>query len=178
MGGSNNQYACRLACQLIKTHHGEITEVRPQWIVRALQSAAENPSPAPGRLLLGLLAPETITSSFFTSSSQKVCKYLATRGTQTLSDIGRGTGLPLSQIKQSLLLMVQHNYVVAYTHKDEEGPKGGKPPYNMYRVDVDMVLQILRSVPQPSSSSCTCCSLLRWAVQQQVQLASGRPWGP
>mmetsp|Transcript_6773 Transcript_6773/g.18176 ORF Transcript_6773/g.18176 Transcript_6773/m.18176 type:complete len:686 (+) Transcript_6773:251-2308(+) len=98
--GLKSQWACRLACQLIKSHHGEITET--------------------------------------------VCRQLVTRGLQTLPDIIRGCDLSGSQVKQALLLLIQHNYASVYTHKDDENARNAKPPVAMYEPNVDVILQILR----------------------------------
>ena len=48
------------------------------------------------------------------------------------------------QIKQALLLLIQHNLVHAYLQKDEEGIRNPRPPQVLYAPDVDRMLQIVR----------------------------------
>jgi len=68
------------------------------------------------------------------------------RGLQPLPEIIRGCELPGSQVKQALLLLIQHNFISAYTHKDDENARNAKPPVVLYEANVDTVLQILRCV--------------------------------
>jgi hypothetical protein len=75
---------------------------------------------------------------------QRVCRQLVGRGLQSLPDIIKGCELPSTQVKQALLLTVQHNYVSAYTHRDEEGTRGARPPVAVYEANTDVMLQIIR----------------------------------
>ena len=99
------------------------------------------------------------------------------RGQQTLSDIVRGTnGLSASQIKQALLLMIQHNYVNVYTQKDDESARVVRPPTVLYESNVDVILQILRCVAyyKTGGSGATqlgyySCSLVSEHIQPSIK---------
>lgn len=75
---------------------------------------------------------------------QKVACHLVAKGLQPLPDIMRGTQMPPGQVKQALLLLLQHNYAVAYLHKEDEGIKNARPPYHLYAPCLDRMLQIIR----------------------------------
>ncbi|GAX83075.1 hypothetical protein CEUSTIGMA_g10501.t1 [Chlamydomonas eustigma] len=73
-----------------------------------------------------------------------VCRQMASKGLQTLSEIIRGSSMSDAQVKQALLLLMQHNYVSAYLQRDESGQKNARPPYNQYEAHVGRILQIIR----------------------------------
>ncbi|KAG1677915.1 hypothetical protein FOA52_001333 [Chlamydomonas sp. UWO 241] len=75
---------------------------------------------------------------------ERVCKYMVSKGIQTLPDIVRGTELPPSQVKQALLLLLQQNYCAAFLHRDDTGVKIPRPPYSFYEPRVERMLHILR----------------------------------
>lgn len=75
---------------------------------------------------------------------QKVACHLVAKGLQPLPDIMRGTQMPPGQVKQALLLLLQHNYAVAYLHKEDEGIKNARPPYHLYAPCLERMLQIIR----------------------------------
>ena len=77
---------------------------------------------------------------------EKVCRHLAAKGIQSLPEIVRGSALPESQVRQALLLLIQHNYVSAYLHREDSGIKNARPPYSLYEPNVGRMLQIIRSV--------------------------------
>ena len=76
-----------------------------------------------------------------------VCRHLTAKGIQTLPEIVRGARLPESQVRQALLLLIQHNYVAAYLHREDSGIKNARPPYSLYEPHVDRMLQIIRCMP-------------------------------
>ncbi|GFH16938.1 uncharacterized protein HaLaN_13460 [Haematococcus lacustris] len=91
--------------------------------------------------------------------SEKLCMKLASRGRQSLPDLIRASEMPASQVKQALLLLIQHNYVVVYCIKEEEEGQRGppKPPQYLYEARVAEMLLILRSMELSQSSSCGSC---------------------
>lgn len=163
--GLRSQWACRLARQLIKAHHGEITEVGLRaggWPQGGSSSRASSGARRRERqharracplaslhaaaALLPLL-PHTLMLRPRPARLQAVCRQLLSRGLQSLQDVIKGCELPASQVKQALLLLVQHNFASAYTLMQEEvGPssRGAKPPAHVYEAHIDIMLQILR----------------------------------
>lgn len=91
---------------------------------------------------------------------QAVCRHLCKKGMQTLAELSRALGpqesrgadsgaasqpaLTQAQIKQALLVLLQHNWVNAYLHKDEQGLKNPRPPQTFYEADVPRILQGIR----------------------------------
>ncbi len=65
-------------------------------------------------LLAAALASRSIVLLVCIPALQIVCRHLATKGTQTLPEIMRGCNtLPASQVKQALLLLIQHGWADA-----------------------------------------------------------------
>lgn len=106
---------------------------------------------------------------------QKVCSHLISKGLQTLHEIVRGTGVPSPQVKQSLLLLIQHNYVSAYQHKDEDGPlnKPSKAPHHLYAANMDSIIQILRYLNQAGHAPTAWVCLLMVALKHSRASSMG-----
>ncbi len=105
-----------------------------------------------------------------------VCRYLCKKGQQNLQEIVRAlqgppveqrpahgalgkpavtppNSLTLGQIKQALLVLLQHNWVNAYLLKDEDGTKNPRPPQTLYEADVPRILQGIRCEPMRHAPS-------------------------
>ncbi|KAI9595423.1 hypothetical protein BDF19DRAFT_70721 [Syncephalis fuscata] len=57
------------------------------------------------------------------STDQKVATYMERRGRQTLPFLVRGTGLEPAQVREALVVLIQHRLTCYYTIVE-----GGKPP--------------------------------------------------
>mmetsp|Transcript_28003 Transcript_28003/g.61450 ORF Transcript_28003/g.61450 Transcript_28003/m.61450 type:complete len:586 (+) Transcript_28003:89-1846(+) len=75
---------------------------------------------------------------------ERICRHILAKGSQTLPDIIRGSGLPPALAKQGLLVLIQHNLVSAYLNKDDDSVKSPRPPFHTYEPNVDRMLQIIR----------------------------------
>lgn len=86
----------------------------------------------------------TIIREQYGDITEKVCSYLLSKGSQTLPEVVRGTGLPLKDVRQALLVLIQHNCVTSYLVKEEATLKGNRHSYFIYQPQIDAILQLIR----------------------------------
>jgi DNA-directed RNA polymerase III subunit RPC3 len=79
----------------------------------------------------------------FSWAVQKVALLLLNKGLIPLPEIIRGTELPPPQVRQALLVLVQHNCVGAY-QRGEENTRNPKTPVFVYDALPDRILQNIR----------------------------------
>lgn len=76
--------------------------------------------------------------------SERVCGCLIKRGAQTLMELARGVGLPGSQLREALLLLIQHNCVNAYLQVNEATLRSAESSQCVYEAAPAAILQSLR----------------------------------
>ncbi|MEW5301413.1 MAG: hypothetical protein WDW36_004273 [Sanguina aurantia] len=94
------------------------------------------------------LATKMVRESFG-ELPERVVSLLLAKGLCTFGELQRGwdSGVPhpsAANVKQALLVLIQHNCVAAYTQKEEEGVRQARPPQVMYEASVERILQLLR----------------------------------
>lgn len=75
---------------------------------------------------------------------QAVLSALLRLGRCSMPEIARTCKLPQRQLKQALLVLLQHNFVRAYLQPEEMFVTGVRPAQFLYEPCADWVLQILR----------------------------------
>ena len=78
------------------------------------------------------------------SSPQKTGKCLLDRGTQTFVQLAGNTNLPLSAVRNSVVVLMQQNFVNCYRVQEEGGLKGPPRTHFVYEALLDKILQNIR----------------------------------
>ncbi|KAJ7974182.1 DNA-directed RNA polymerase III subunit RPC3 [Quillaja saponaria] len=89
------------------------------------------------------LAVHVITNHFGNLVAN-VCEYLLRKGPLTLEELVRFTELTSEQVKNSLLVLIQHNCVQAYSHEEEGGSTTAAKANTKYLAIFDNILHRLR----------------------------------
>ena len=83
----------------------------------------------------------------FGDASEIVARFLCSKSSGVqLGDIIRGTSASMNaaQVKQSLLVLMQHNLVTASMIQPEEIRGAPRPPYHVYHANISWMLLIPR----------------------------------
>ncbi|KAK9828834.1 hypothetical protein WJX72_002313 [[Myrmecia] bisecta] len=75
---------------------------------------------------------------------EKVCQALLRHGVQSLGELIRNSGLPAGQIRNGLLVLIQHNCAIVYQHHPEPGLRVAAASYYLYEPATAAILQNLR----------------------------------
>ena len=76
---------------------------------------------------------------------QVVAQALFEHGQQTLGDLRRSSGLPLPQLKVALLVLIQHNCVACWLHRESPNLRGESRVEQLYEALPAAVLASLRA---------------------------------
>eukprot|EP00803_Ostreobium_quekettii_P005618 evm.model.scf_375EXC.8 EVM.evm.TU.scf_375EXC.8 scf_375EXC:81591-82527(-) len=71
-------------------------------------------------------------------------KCLLDKGALTFGQLITASQLPLSQVRNSMMVLLQHNYVSCYRVQEEGGPRGPPQPHFVYEAQLDKMLQTVR----------------------------------
>ncbi|XP_010251272.1 PREDICTED: DNA-directed RNA polymerase III subunit RPC3 [Nelumbo nucifera] len=86
----------------------------------------------------------SLISSHFGDLVAKVCECLLRKGSLTLADITRFTELPQAQVKNCLLVLIQHNCVQAFSIQIEGGVGAAPKVITQYTAIFDNILHRMR----------------------------------
>ncbi|XP_031502306.1 uncharacterized protein LOC116265665 [Nymphaea colorata] len=92
----------------------------------------------------GILLAVDIISTSFGDIVGKVCNCLLEKGALTIQDLARFTKLKPSQLKNSLLVLIQHNCVQAFTRSTDDGSSATQRVLTEYVALFDNILHRLR----------------------------------
>ncbi|EHA8589143.1 hypothetical protein COCNU_scaffold008269G000030 [Cocos nucifera] len=92
----------------------------------------------------GLKLAVSLITAHFGDLVAKVCSCLLRRGTLTLQEIIRFTELSSSQVKNCLLVLIQHNCVQAFSTPRPAGPGGVAKAVTQYMALFDNILHRMR----------------------------------
>ncbi|KAF9588772.1 hypothetical protein IFM89_015499 [Coptis chinensis] len=92
----------------------------------------------------GIMLAVNIISSHFGILVSKVCECLLRKGSLTIQNIVRFTELTPQQVKHSVLVLIQHNCVQAFSFRSDEDDQGGVPKGTHYVVIFENILHRLR----------------------------------
>lgn len=75
---------------------------------------------------------------------QKTGKCLLDKGAQTFAQVVGATDLQFSDVRSSMVVLMQHNYVDCFRVQEEGGVKGPPKQHYVYEALLDKMLQNIR----------------------------------